>query len=184
MGKYTVISEASQLLADTLKQRLVPDVLANEASIGLCSPADKGDISVGIHLYDVRRDEAVFSYGMQDAGQSKQRYPSLYLSLYYMITVSGFSDIKYRAGEEHRILGKILQTFQEAPILSAPSLSSTFDCRIELQDITFEDKIKIWNQTNIPYKTSLFYKVSPVEIESGVEKSITRVREAEFHVER
>ena len=49
--------------------------------------------------------------------------------------------------------------------------------RIELQRVSTEDKLKLWPFQEEPYKVSLFYKVTPVVIDSAVTKEVTRVRE-------
>ena len=57
MGKYTSIAEVGMAIVRLLRKELVPDTLQNPDAIGLCSPTDRGDYMVGIHLYDIRESE-------------------------------------------------------------------------------------------------------------------------------
>ena len=55
--------------------------------------------------------------------------------------------------------------------------------RIEFLDLEAEEKTRIWNIPETPYKLSLFYKVYPVEIDSLTVTDITRVTTADFTLE-
>ncbi len=45
-----------------------------------------------------------------------------------------------------------------------------------------EDKLKLWNFPNVAYKPSLFYRLSPVPVESEFVRKVERVRKAEIRV--
>lgn len=188
MGRYTAISEFGNALVRQLQQDMVPDVISNKDSIGLCSPAEHGDFIVGVHLYDVKESEEIQSNVMISRSLKEARYPSIYLSLYYMITVFLSSDIKYRAVEEQKILGKIVQTINEYPCFDGGEMEPVMvkkatDITIRMEKLELDDKIKIFNVPNAGYRTSLFYKVAPVEIESTKVKKIQRVMDVDFAVE-
>ena len=46
-----------------------------------------------------------------------------------------------------------------------------------------EQKSRIWNYPNEPYRTSLFYRISPVIISSDRYKSVERVKVAQINVD-
>ncbi len=48
MGKYTVIADIGSSLVQLLRDNLCPDVIMSPDNIGLCSPADKGDMILGL----------------------------------------------------------------------------------------------------------------------------------------
>ena len=100
MGRYTVISEVSQKIVDLLFDGMVPDLIADKNSIGLCGPDEKGDFSVGIYLYDIEENHDLRRSGMVNYSYTGQKFPPLILSLYYMITAYSSSDIKFRAVQE------------------------------------------------------------------------------------
>lgn len=186
--RHTAIAETGNALAELLRTYMVPEVIMNPDHIGLCSPAEKGDLEVGIYLYDVRENEEVRSHSMIIVDSSRQKYPSSFLNLYYMITAYSNGDIKYRSEEEHKILGKIVQVYRDHAVLEQMIQGTgTPDGEtiptIELLNLNLEDKMRIWSVPNTAYKTSLFYKVGPVEIESEKTKDAQRVVDITFTVE-
>ncbi len=184
MGKYTVIADVSQKIADLLSEGMVPDLIADKNGIGLCGPDEKGDFSVGIYLYNIEENNDFKRSGMVNISYGEQKFPPVILSLYYMITAYSVSDIKFRAIQEQRILGRVMQILSDNSIISGEDFGNEVmgaDIRIELLDLSTEEKMKLWNDTTKPYKTSLCYRVTPVELESTKGRRISRV--TEFTVE-
>lgn len=186
MAGYTVISDISEQLIRLLRDNLVPEVIPSPDGIGLSSPADKGDFSLGLYLYDIRENEEIILNGMQTAGQNEQRFPSKYINLYYMVTAYSVSDLKFRAAEEQRILGRAMQVLMDHSILNLSGTGRAggdrYPARIEFLQLDSDEKIKLWNMSNQPYKMSLFYQVSPVELESTKTKKVSRVRQVEVEL--
>lgn len=184
MGRYTIIAEIGEYLVNMLADGLVPELLPDRMLVGLCSPEEKGDLNVGICLYDIRENENFRVSGMVNYSLDKQAYPPTYLSLYYMITVWSASDIRYRAIQEHRILGRIIQLLKDQNLWEAAAFGSqgTPDIRIELLDLSSEEKVRIWNQPTVPYRISLFLRVAPVSLDSTREREITRVTSIDMQV--
>ena len=56
------------------------------------------------------------------------------------------------------------------------------DLRIQMQKISIDEKSRIWNFPNVGNKLSLFYKVSPVAIESELTSDMTRVTDLDITV--
>lgn len=185
MANYNIVSDIGDALVKLLRGGLVPDIIPNTEGIGVCHPSDRGDVSLGICLYDIRRNNDIDAAERIPVGADKLRAPSLYLDLYYMITAYSSSDIKFRAPEEAKILGRVIQVIEGNPVMK-PELygkafaDMRFPPRIEMLDIENEEKHRIWNLPDQPYKLSLFYKVYPVEIESERITQITRVTETDF----
>lgn len=185
MANYTAILEVGNVLIERLKEGLVPDIIPEGHGIGLCSPAEKGEYSLGLHLYDIRECEDVRLNEMVNIHTSSQQFPPMLLSLYYMITAYSDSDLKFRASQEQRILGRVLQLFYDNPLIAADQIGSSalgMDMRIELLNPELEEKLHLWNMPDIPYKASLFYRITPVELESVRTQRITRVTELSFHL--
>lgn len=182
---HTVISAVGEGLVKLLKEHLVPELIQGSDGIGLCKPADHGDITLGIYLYDVRECDQIRMSGMQSIDENFLQYPPMYLSLYYMITAYSAGDARYRAEEEQKILGKVMQVLYDTPVLDnrtlkASELADTEDLRIEYLNMDTEEKMKIWGSVGVPYQLSLFYRISPVELESTIHREITRVREIQI----
>lgn len=187
MGSFNAISEVGNAIVRLLRDHLVPDVIANPDAIGLCHPSEKGDYTLGVCLYDVRESEEVRSTSMVNLGTAKQKYPPMYVSLFYMITAYSNGDVKYRASEEQKILGKVLQVLKDYAWIDSKTLQTTnrpeaMNIRIQMNPLSYEDKLKIWTVPNQAYKLSLYYKVAPVEIESEKYKDISRVMDMDLTV--
>ncbi len=185
MADYTIISDAGSALIRLLREGMVPDVIPNADAIGLCSPSDKGDFVLGLYLYDIRESEEVFESSMRMSGQNEMRYPSKYLNLFYMLTAYSMSDIKFRSAEEHRILGRAIQVLQDHPVLDDMLYENSagadrYPVRVEQQRLDNDEKMKLWNMPNVPYKLSMYYKVSPIELSSARTRQVHRVRRVDM----
>ena len=179
---YSMISDVGGRMVSLLAQHLVPELIASEDGIGLCSPEEHGDLKLCLYLYDISLSKEVPPMGMVNTGLNKQSYPSTFLTLHYMVTAFSGSDIKYRAAEEHKILGRVVQVFQDYGIFSPDQIGEdvTMAARIEQVSMDQGEKLRLWNFPDTPYKLSLFYKVGPIEIPSDRTREITRVTSADF----
>lgn len=189
MGKYTSISEVSNAIVQILRTELVPDTIQNPEAIGLCSPDDRGDFLVGIHLYDIRQSDELRGNAMVPQDIQSLRYPSCYVNLYYMITVHSIGELKFRAEQEQRVMGRIVQVLHDNACLDGESfrpvsVRKPMDLVIQMQNIELEEKARIYNIPNGGYKLSLFYKAAPVEIESAKTKGVTRVMDLKLTVDQ
>lgn len=187
MAKFTGIAEVSRKIVELLQQQLVPELIPDGNKICLCSPDERKDTVLGIFLYDVRECEEIRRSGMINIGADRQAYPPIYISLYYMITAYVSSDLKFRMLQEQQILGKVVQYLHDYPILpfyQKEGRQEGTDMQIQLIPMEAEEKAKLWNFGTQPYRLSLFYKVSPLLVESAREREVIRVREVEINVDQ
>lgn len=186
MAKYTVITDTSEKLVEILQRNLVPEVLNSPNEIGLRSPEDKGDVSLGIFLYDIKESEEIRQRGNVLIRDRITKAP-LYLTLYYMITAYSNGDVKFRLAQEQRILGRVLQTFHDYPVIPLEEVdkeqTSGTDLHIHFMRMTVDEKARIWNFPNVGNRLSLFYRVSPVTIDSALSDGVTRVTDVDINVE-
>ena len=182
MGKYTVISDVSSGLVNLLSSSLVPEIIPNKNQIFLGNPKDNPRASLCIYLYNVREERGIQANNMISQGIDRQRYPSVYLTLNYMITPLSSSEGKFRALEEQKLLGRVIQIFNEFSVLDDKDFEPAqnnhpTNIKISLEEIEQDDQFKVFQSQDMPYKVSLFYRVSPVELISTKEREITRVSE-------
>lgn len=186
MGKYTIIADTGQKLVELLQREMVPDVVKNVNEIGLRSPEDHGDVSLGLFLYDVKESEEIRQAGVAIMNRDTISRPPIYLSLYYMITAYSNGDAKYRISQEEKILGKVIQVFHDHPVIPLEEIDTErktgTDIHISMVKMTMDEKARIWNFPNVGNRLSLFYKVTPVSIDSLLESSITRVTDVDINV--
>lgn len=104
-----------------------------------------------------------------------------------MVTAYSMSDIKFRAAEEHRILGRAMQVLMDYSLLQEDFYGDTtqnrYQIKIEQLRLNYDEKMKLWNMPNVPYKLSLYYKVFPVELTSTRIKTVQRVVRMDVGVE-
>ena len=187
MLNYNIVSETGEALIKLLREGMVPEIIPNSEGIGVCHPSDRGDVSLGICLYDIKRNTDIIPTDKVAVGADKFRSPSMFIELYYMITAYSSSDIKFRMLEEAKIIGRAIQLLDGTSVLKGevfgkPFTDLRYPPRIEMLDLETEEKHRIWNSTETPYRLSLFYKVYPIEIESEKITSITRVTETDITV--
>lgn len=185
--KNTGIAAIGELLIMLLRSHMVPGTVRYPEQIGLCEPQETGDFTIGIWLYDIQECMQLNHHEMVTIDSNRQRYPSIYVNLYYMITARSAGDVKYRAKEEALMLGKIIQTMKDAAVLEISGIEDADGgepvCQIVLQNLTMEEKQRIYHVLDGCYKTSLFYEVGPVEISSEKEKHVQRVTELSYEVD-
>ncbi len=185
MGRYSIIAETGEELLRYLKEGLIPNLIPDDSQIGLCSPDDRGDYTVGIYLYDIKVDENIRISGMQSRGYREQTYPPLYVELYYMIMVRSASDIQHRSLTEHRIIGRIIQVLNDNNTMKAARFGSNDapDMHIELVHPEHSEIKDIWTNEKDAYRLSLFYKIAPAQIESEHVRSVSRVADVEISIQ-
>lgn len=183
--KYTGIARAGGMLVSILRQKLVPEVIADPGLIGLCAPQEKGDLVLGVWLYDIRECMQLNRHEMVTVDSRRQKYPSVYVNLYYMITPYSGGDAKYRAEEEALMFGKIIQTMKDAAVLELSGFEEADGsgpvCQIVFQNLSMEEKQRIYPAPG-GYRTSLFYEVGPLELSSEKERSVQRVLDISYAV--
>jgi len=159
MGSYTAIADAGASIIELLRDNLCPEPVTSPDLIDLCSPAETGDLQLGLYLYSVKQNR-------------EYRIDGMVLTLYYLLTAYSNADIKQRAYDEDYILGAALQTLSESATLNGAYLQGTLgsageDIRCDLFYLSPEDIQKIWIFPNVPYRTSVGFMVYPIIIDGG-----------------
>lgn len=179
---YTIISSVDKGMVSLLKEHMVPDLISGSEQIGLCAPGENGDMLLGLYLYDIRENEEMRVNGMIPYEDDQLKNPPMYLSLYYMITAYADMDIRYREEENHRILAKAMQVLNDYPVLDSSTLYPTgeiepYDLHIEFLSLKPDEKAAVWQNARQPVRLSLFYRVTPVQLDSTITRKVARVRE-------
>lgn len=187
MGKYTVISDVSRALADMLRQYAVPEPVAKQEQIGICSLQDRGGCVVGLHLYDFRENGEMRRTERIELPDGSRQEPPTEYTAFYMLSIVSKAEPESRGLDEQRIMGRLLQVLQDHRRIPSSFLSDSLrECNeamtIELSQMEMEDKVKIWNMMNEPYRLSCFFSVRPILIESAViHKPPKRVTDITLH---
>lgn len=182
---YTIISSVDKGFLSLLKEHMIPGVVSGSEQIGLCPPGENGDMLLGLYLYDIRENDEMRVNGMLTYDEEHMQNPPLYLSLYYMLTAYSDMDIRYREEENHRLLTKAMQILYDHPVLDSATLHPTgqiqpYDLRLEYLNMRPEEKAAVWQNAKQPMQLSLFYRVTPVQLDSTVRREVVRVREIQL----
>ena len=180
MSKYTIIADISNHICSLLKKNMTPEPILNEEFIGICTPNGKGDLILGIYLYDIKESEEIRSTTMVNIRNTRQKSPPTYLTLYYMITAYSNTEIKFKYMDDQRILGRVIQVLTDNSTINVKEITNSSnilmpEAKIQFLNLNNEEKNKIWNVPNVPYRLSLCFSVSPVELESTRERKVQRV---------
>lgn len=186
MGDADAIAAVGRSLVELLRDRM--DSLLNDGEeVALASPADAdNDIRATLYLYDVAPNAHLQNApaGVQGDPPTQPDQP-LRLDLRYLLTAypSGNEGNQRSAGvAEHRVLGRAMQALHDAPVIHGSDLDDDFDDDEVLHVSTLpearEEAVSVWNTfEGEPYRPSVAYLVTPVEIESTRAEPVERVRE-------
>ncbi len=188
MSDFTAIRGVSLTLKELLRQAITlsSDPQLNGVPIDLRSPKELSGVSVttvSLWLYRVTRDADLLNRPPFRPSPNQQLTQPLPVHLYYLLT-----PISMQPEDEHVLLGRILQTFNDHTVAQGADLQDTLagsseHLRIALETLTVEELTRIWQALSEPYRTSVTYEVQVVNIDSDLEPQRTapvQVREATY----
>jgi len=192
MAEFTIISTTSRvilkMLTDNLCENNENDLsesrikLIEPNDIKLISPnATSGDYQLGLHLYDIKEiGEYRRSVPLME-GNFRSQPPKL-LELYYMLFCNPNPQMVVEAEKEQVIFGRALQVLYDASIIKFSNLAnsnilsqSEESVSVSVLNHSFEEKVKIWSAFQKPYRLSIGFTVSPVNLSSRRISEVTRV---------
>ena len=194
-----IIRNVGETLIQLLKDGFIgdPDLGIDSAAadelIVLASPADfEGDARLSLFLYQVHQNEFLNNWEMRQTSDGTLENPPLTLDLFYMLTVypppeSSDTQVTDRTLFEHRFLGTAMRIFYDNGIVRGSRLQGTgladtaSELRIVLTTMSMENLTQMWGAFNgQPYRTSVFYQVTPVAIDSRRNQDADRVIEKDM----
>ena len=193
ISDYNAVRDAGMSLIKLIWENVADDGpwrkntgIDSETQIVLSSPeAALEQHKLSIFLYRIEEDTYLRSPGWEeidgDTGRTARfRGPTMNLRLFYMITPHSKED-----EANHIIIGKVLQIFNDNPVLRAPfpqGCLSGCEMKLIFTTLSIDDMNKIWGiiSKSSPYMPSLYYEVSGIGIESSRVTKIGRVAEVEL----
>jgi hypothetical protein len=179
---FLAIHDVTRALRILLHSQLIQQ--SASAVVTLLPPGDTLPELSGVNLYLYRVVESPFTRNQPWPGDrvtKPSNKPALGLQLYYLLTPLGTKpdDGSFTLGDDaHTMLGVAMLTLQENPVLNDVHLP-TFDADVVLPDylrnsyeqvkvylapISLEELSKIWATINKPYRLSVAYEVSLVQL--------------------
>lgn len=177
----TALRATSRTVADYLRDQFVADpvlraLFAAPGTLGvyLNAPPDmtgsRGGLSVW--LYRVERDESTLNHPPERVTPTLTRHRPLPVRLHYLLTpVTGGTEDDAPETEQ-AILGKVLQCFHDHPQLGGTDLRDDLagtagTVTLRLESLSVDELARVWDALESPYRTSLSYEASVVEVHSG-----------------
>jgi len=181
MSSNTVIKDVTRGLQMLLLSQL--NAVSSTAQVSLLPPGEPLPSGLGVNLYLYRIMESPFTKNQPWPGDKKtppSNSPALGLELSYLLTpFAPPPDPSATIGDDaHTMLGAAMLAFHEYPILNdvhikgfdadtvLPQgvLNSFEQIKIRLAITSLEELSKIWATINQPYRLSVAYEVSLVEL--------------------
>ena len=199
MAGYTAIADVGLSLVELLRDRLGVldlDLGTGEERIVLGSPRDVADgdpVVLTVFLYRVEenpqmrnadRREVQPTVGPPDPATLGEA--PLALDLYYLLTAfsaeTATGSESLETASQHRVLGRALQVLRDNTVLRGADLQGSLGeedvVRISVYPESAEDVLSIWSTfPERPYRPSVSFLVSPVEIESELAAPVSRTVE-------
>jgi hypothetical protein len=177
----TAIKDVTRALQVLLLSQL--SAVSSSAQVSLLPPGNQLPSGLGVNLYLFRIMESAFSRNMDWPGDRvtpPANYPALGLELSYLLTpYAQPPDPATSNGDDaHTMLGVAMVTLHENPILNkvhipgfdadavlpASILNSYEQVKITLATTSLEELSKIWATINQPYRLSVAYHVSLIQL--------------------
>jgi Pvc16 N-terminal domain len=181
MSSNTAIKDVTRGLQMLLLSQL--SAVSSTVQVSLLPPGEPMPSGLGVNLYLYRVMESPFTKNQPWPGDKKtppSDSPALGLELYYLLTpFAPAPDPSATIGDDaHTMLGAAMLAFHQYPILNdvhikgfdadtvlPQGLLNSFEqIKIRLAITSLEELSKIWATINQPYRLSVAYEVSLIEL--------------------
>lgn len=174
----TAIRAASETLQKILQDAMVADpglnpLFGGASLVSLGNPDEMvtaGQSGLSLWLYRIVRDEQRLNAPPERIAHDLTRPTPLPVRLHYLISpVIGAEGAGAPIATRHQILGAVLQTFHERPLVSGTVLVGDFagtsvELALRLESPDLESLARLWDSLDAGYQLSLSYEVSLVSI--------------------
>ncbi len=175
---YTAISATSQTLRAYVRQQLAASISFfsdGTMEVTLNNPqemTESGRQGMSLWLYRTVRDEQRLNAPPERLGRTELQRVPLPIRLHYLITPIVSIDDPDSPLTEQTILGRVLQTFHDHPILRGADLQgelegSQVELSVRLETMNLEEITRVWEALERSYQLSVSYQVSVVYIHSA-----------------
>lgn len=176
----TAIRAASETLRAVLQQAMAADPIlrllftgAGASVVSLRNPdemGDAGESGISLWLYRIVRDEQRLNAPPEQIVPGLTRPTPLPVRLHYLVSpVIGSDGAGAPVETRHHLLGAILQTFHQTPLVSGPLLVGDYagtnvELATRLESPDLESLARLWDSLDAGYQLCLSYEVGIVSI--------------------
>jgi hypothetical protein len=164
--------------ADPSLAHIFDPAQSGNANVSLATPDGMeaaGDIGLSMWLYRLIRDEQTLNQPPRHIMPNLIRRQSLPLRAHYLMTpiITGKAN-KSAPETEQLIIGRVLQTFHDEPLISGPDLAGSYqgtavELAVRLETLGLDETSRIWEGLERSYQLSISYEVAIVVIGSARE---------------
>ncbi|MBO4900805.1 MAG: DUF4255 domain-containing protein [Lachnospiraceae bacterium] len=189
MADYPIISDVSNYIIKTLREKMCPEPIPSPNNIEISSPLSQDvDYIVGLYLYDIREDVEVTTPRLIQRGRAQMAKPPRPYALYYMVFINGSGQMGLKDPDIQKIIGRIAQIVNDNSSVRPDELQSWLDTQeppivLSQAKISLEEKVRVWQAISKPYQISLFYRAAPVYLSSGEYIETPLVTDGSFELE-
>ena len=184
MSDYRALSDVGKVLIRLLEAGIneggpFHDIIDSSEKITQSSPEElSNNHLLSVFLYQITEDTYQKNQGMQIGDSDVLRRPPICLNLFYLIAANTNS-----AENDNIVMGKVIQIFNDNPVLKGSVLYDTSldgeSLNLIFNPLSLDEINKIWIMLSKskPYKLSAYYEVTPVRIDASSEMTVSRVSE-------
>ena len=168
-------STAIGMVSESLRNLLVGEMTLTPApNVTVLAPDEAGGSNrrINLFLYKAQENPSLKNLDWQPKrGNSSQLVPPpLSLNLFYLMTPYAPNDAQSGNSAAHEILGEAMRVFYENPIVAAQYLAGDLvdanqQIKIMLNTLDLEELGRVWNTFTQPFRLSVLYEVSVVQID-------------------
>jgi Pvc16 N-terminal domain len=171
------------MVSESLRNLLVGEMtLTPPVEVTILAPDETGgDRRINLFLYKIHESAALKNLDWQVKGGEPTRLvsPPLSLTLFYLMTPYALNDQLTGNATAHEILGEAMRVFAEHPIVPqdylVPGLEdATEHIQIILNTLDLEELSRVWSTFSQPFRLSVLYEVSVVQIDMLVERPMAK----------
>lgn len=189
MADYTALVEAGNSLVELLRETLTPEPISKRELISLCSPHESENNQLTVYLFHLEEDQqSAPGAGYIPQSREEERIAPTRFHLSFLITAHSKAPVQLREADQYRMLGAAIQVLKDSPVLDKKYLQGSLldtgaALHLSVERPNFDQMIKIWNNTQKPYKVSIVCKLDGVLIDSRRTRRISRVGDVAIHLD-
>lgn len=174
MSLQPVLQQAGDLLLDVLREALVPAVLHAEDDIQIAYPNAEQDYQIGVFLYDI---EEIRPYGTAlpvRISDTQRQGASRTFALHFLVYANRRMAFQSMTALDEMILMEaVIRTIHN----SAPVSLEEDKLNIQLDAVTRQEKISLWQSVGSPLQPAVYLMIEPLVIPSTKLEHFVPVRE-------
>lgn len=172
------VSTAIGRVSESLRSLLIGEMdLEPEVPVTVLTPDEQGgNRRINLFLYKVQESAHLRNADWQVSPTDSSRLvpPPLSLLLYYLMTPYARNDSNLGNATAHEILGEAMRVFYEFPVLPNEYLAGDLgeareEIRITQNMVDMEELSQIWSTFSEPFRLSVLYEVSVVQLDTSPE---------------